>query len=118
MDGYKGLKVYEKSYELALEIYKIVKLLPQEETYGLSSQMRRASTSIPINIAEGYSRKANIKEYRQFVIIAKGSANEMQVLLDLCKDLGYIKEEYSNLYERYTEILKMLSGLIRTMDIT
>ena len=114
MEGYKGLKVYEKSYKLALNVYEITKLLPNEERYGLISQMKRASSSVPINIAEGYGRKQNVMDYRQFLIIAQGSANEMQVLLDFCKDLKYIStDKHQELYNGYTEILKMLHGLIK-----
>ena len=73
--SYKDMIVWQKSMELAIEIYRLVKLLPKEETYALSDQMRRAVVSIPSNIAEGQSR-GGTKEFVQFLNIAKGSNAE------------------------------------------
>ena len=113
VDGYRSLKVYEKSFDLVAEIYQYVKTLPKEETFGLSSQMRRAAYSVPLNIAEGYGRRPSLKEYRQFLLIARGSANEMVVLVDLCEALQYMPAQQAIDYrERYIEAAKMLSGII------
>ena len=115
--GYRGLKVYEKSYKLFLDIYELTKRLPKEEVYGITSQMRRAALSVPLNIAEGYGRKANSKAYRQFLYISRGSSNEMQVLIDVVKDLGYINlKEHDDLFNRYDEIIRMLMGLIEKIN--
>ena len=112
----KELEVYKKSYELALSICEYAKTMPKEERFELTSQIRRAATSIPINIAEGYGKKENQQEFKRYLMIAKGSSAEMQVLIDLCKDLGYMQENHHKVYsERYEEVSKMLSGLIKTI---
>ena len=74
--GYKQLIVWQKAMDLTVQIYRLVKLLPKEELYALSDQMRRAAVSIPSNIAEGQSRYSN-KEFIQFLNIAKGSNAEL-----------------------------------------
>lgn len=66
--NFTNLKIWEKSHKLTLEIYKTTKLLPKSETFGIISQIQRSSSSIPANIAEGYSRKSN-KEFIQFLYI-------------------------------------------------
>ena len=117
MDGYTGLNVYRKAFNLVVDVYSFVKTLPKEELFGLSSQMRRAATSVPLNIAEGYGRKANPKDYRQFLNMAKGSCNEMQVLIDLCVPLGYMrKEDHAVLYAGYDEVGRMLYGMISKLN--
>ncbi len=92
--GYKDLIVWKKSYALVLEIYKMTKLFPAEERYGLMQQMRRCSVSIPSNIAEGYGRQHN-KEYAQFLSIALGSLCELETQYFLSIDLGYIESDDS-----------------------
>ena len=112
--SYKDLHVYQKSYKCVLEVYKMTKSFPKEEMFGLASQLRRASYSIPLNIAEGYGRKSSGKEFKRFLQMALGSANEMQVTLDLCKDLGYVSEDvFSEIAPKYVEIIKMLHSLIQ-----
>ena len=111
---YKDLEVYKKSYEMCLLMYKYTRELPTEERYGLTSQIKRASTSIPLNIAEGYGKKSSINEFKRFLLMALGSCNEMNVLLDLCRDLGYLSYAKHKSYEsEYQSIGKMLSGLIK-----
>jgi four helix bundle protein len=83
--------VWQKSYKLVLEIYKITKEFPKSETYGLSQQMRKAAVSIPSNIAEGYGRKHKA-EYNQFLSIAYGSLLELETQFLLAKDLRYTSE--------------------------
>ena len=115
--GYRGLQVYEKSYKAALAVYAGTKRYPEEEKYGLTSQMRRAYTSIPLNIAEGYAKRSSQEEFKRFLLMAVGSANEMCVLLDFAKDLGYIPERsYAELSREYDEIGKMLSGFIKRIQ--
>ncbi len=87
--SFKDLIVWQKSYKLVLEIYKTTKNFPKFEDYGLSQQMRRASVSIPSNIAEGYGRKHNA-EYKQFLSIAYGSLLELETQFLLATDLKYI----------------------------
>ena len=111
---YRKLKVYEKSYKAGLGIYELTKSYPEEEKYGIVSQMRRASTSIPLNIAEGYAKKSSQEEFKRFLLMAIGSANEMSVLLDYSKDLGYISpQKYERAAKEYDEIGRMLSNLIK-----
>ena len=77
MDGYKDLKVYQKSYKLALRMYReVAKTLPAEERYGLTSQIKRAATSIPLNIAEGYAKIGGAKETVRFLQMARGHARK------------------------------------------
>lgn len=115
LNSYKDLIVYQKGYNLSLHVYRITKLFPKDEKYGLVSQMRRSSVSIPCNIAEGYSRK-NINEYIQFLYIAYGSCSELETLLSLSKDLKYIDNDgFSKLYEFQEEVSKLLNGLIKSL---
>ncbi len=116
MQSYKELLVYRKSYEQAIEMYKIVKSYPKEEQFGLISQIKRAVTSIPLNIAEGYGKYETGKELLRFLSMARGSSVEMEVLLNLGHDLGYIPEiEYREAIERQEEVGKMLTGLIKSI---
>lgn len=105
------LEVFKKSHKLTLNIYKITESFPQMEKFGLASQMRMASSSICANLLEG-SHRLNIKEFRQFVGIAKGSVDELKYHLLLAKDLGYLQEsEYSTLTAETEQISIMLNGL-------
>ena len=90
LKNYKELKVWQKSYELCLEIYRITAKFPKEERYGLTSQIRRAAVSVPSNIAEGYGRKTT-PEYIRFLYIAYGSNCELETQILLSGDLGYIE---------------------------
>ena len=109
---YKDFIVWQKSIDLSVEIYKLVKLLPKTETYGLSDQMRRAVVSIPSNIAEGKGRNS-AREFVNFLGIARGSQKELETQLYICVKIGYFTEEEVlkalNLCE---EIGKMLNSLI------
>ena len=110
---YKDLNVYKKSDTLVLDMYQITNKLPIEERFGLISQIKRASLSIPLNIAEGYGKRSSTMEFKRYLAMAKGSCNELQVLLDLCNDLEYIsQEEHKTISERYDEVGKMLYGML------
>ena len=89
MRTHKELLVWQKSMLLVEEVYRLVKMLPKEETYALSDQMRRAAISIPSNIAEGNARNSP-KEFQQFLYISLGSAAELETQLLICQRLGYI----------------------------
>ena len=108
---HKDLDVWKKSMELVEMIYTWTKEFPQEELYGLSSQMRRAAVSIPSNIAEGAARK-NPKEFVQFLYIALGSLAEVETQLLISQKLGYVKEEIA-FDEIILAIKHMLNGLIK-----
>ena len=112
----EGLKVFKKSHELTLDLYKLTGEFPPEEKFGLTSQIRRASASICANLIEG-SHRNNRKEYRQFAGISRGSAGELKYHLLLAKDLTYISEDnYQSCLGEVNEISRMLHGLVRSLD--
>lgn len=90
--SFRELVIWQRSIEFTEEIYKITRILPREETYGLISQLRRAAVSIPSNIAEGYSR-ASRNDYLNFLSMAMGSLAEVQTQLLICERIGYISNE-------------------------
>lgn len=91
LKSYKELIVWQKAYQLVLEIYKATLGFPRSEVFGLAQQMRRASVSIPSNIAEGYAREHKT-EYHRFLSIAYGSLSELETQYMLSVDLGYVKQ--------------------------
>src|SRR6266852_5297590 len=112
--SYKDLRIYQRSYDLALEIHKISGKFPMQERRELGNQLRRAATSVPINIAEGYGRKRSPEDFKRFLVIALGSNNEVSVILDLVRDLGYLQEEiHLKLARENTEIGKGINKLIQ-----
>ena len=115
MKNFRDLKVWGKAHKLTLDIYAGTKNFPKEELYGLTSQLRRAATSIPTNIAEGCGRGSD-RELAQFAQIAAGSTSEVEYLLQLSHELGYIGQEvYQELQNQTVEIRKMLASLIQTL---
>lgn len=115
MKSYKDLIVWQKAYALSLFIYKVTSEYPKEEIFGLVSQMRRASVSIISNIAEGNAR--GTKEYIQFLKIAFGSGAELEVQIELSKDLNLLKkEEYITITALHTEVMKMLNVIIKKLS--
>ena len=116
MQSYRELRVYQESYIQAMEIYRLTEKFPKTEQYGLTSQIRRAATSIPLNIAEGYGKLETGHEVLRFLSMARGSSAEMEVLLSFSKDLGYLSEnEYSEFIARQEQVGKMLTGLIKSI---
>lgn len=110
------LIVWQRAHELVLEVYRVSAIFPREEQYGLTSQMRRAAVSIPSNIVEGKARGSN-KDYKRFLLIARGSMEELKYQILLSKDLKYItEEEYDDLVKAGNEVGKLLSGLIKSLD--
>lgn len=106
------LKIWQKSHQLVLEIYKITRNFPRYELYGIVSQIRRAGVSVPANIVEGYSRKGR-KEFVQFLYQARASLDEVIYLLILSKDLKYIpNEEFKSLIRQASELMKMINSFI------
>ena len=111
--NFRDIQVWHKAHDLTLKVYKVTKSFPREETYGLTSQMRRASYSIPTNIAEGCGRDSNI-ELGRFFTIAMGSASELEYTLLLSRDLGYVKGKYyEDLNAAVTEIKRMLATYLK-----
>jgi four helix bundle protein len=92
MKDFRKLLVWEKAHILTLSVYKLTDSFPKEEIYGLTSQIRRASSSVPINIAEGCGRGSDA-DFARFLLIAFGSASETEYLLLLCFELGYLSGE-------------------------
>lgn len=98
--NYKNLKIWKLSYDLVLDCYKLTKKMPEEENSNLILQIRRAATSIPLNIAEGSSRQSK-KAFLQFISYAYGSAKELQVQFRLAHDLKYISsDEYLKISDK------------------
>jgi four helix bundle protein len=112
MSTYKDLIVWQKGMELSRVVYRLCMAFPREETFCLSSQMRRAVVSIPSNIAEGYGRDSD-NEKVHFMHISLGSAFELETQLMLSHDLKFVgDEEYTTALQLVTEVKKMLSSLI------
>jgi four helix bundle protein len=90
---FKDLEVYEESFQLAMEVFKLTKDYPKEEQYSLTSQMRNAARSVPANIAEGWSKRKHERVFKRQLLDAIGSANEMLVWLDMSLDCGYLNSD-------------------------
>ena len=114
MKTHKDLSVWRKSMDSVLLVYKSTSLFPKEELWGLTSQMRRASVSIPSNIAEGHGRNSD-KDLVRFLYISLGSASELETQLIISKELGFLSEEkFNELNGINTEVIKMIVALIRS----
>ncbi len=114
LKSYKELIVWQKAIKLVEEIYKLTNGFPKSETYALSSQMQRAATSVPSNIAEGYSRK-NLKEYIHFLHIAYGSATELETQIIIVKNL-YKNIDCKTAEALLEEVLKMLNKITSKLE--
>ncbi len=111
MRNFRTLEVWRKAHQLVLIVYKVTKKFPKEELYGLTSQMRRAGTSIPTNIAEGCAKYSQL-DFARYLNISLGSDQELEYLSFLSFELGYIKEtEYVDLDARIHEVKAMLISL-------
>jgi len=112
MKSYRDLIVWQKSMDVVTLIYKLVKQFPDDEKFGLISQIKRSSVSVPSNIAEGYGRNYT-KDYIRFLNIARGSLYEMQTQLQVALNLDFIVEEDLNeINSLSVEVEKMLNSLI------
>jgi four helix bundle protein len=111
--SYRDLDVYRRSMQATVGAHRLAKAFPDYERFALADQVRRASRSIPTNIAEGYGRRKSVKDFKHFLSIALGSSNEMIVHLEITRELGYAGlDECNPLIEDYTIICKMLYRLI------
>ena len=112
---FEDLEVFRRAYRLSLEVHRASLEFPRIEQFALADQIRRASKSICANIAEGFGKQRQSRtEFRRFLMMAIGSADEMQVWTLYCRDLGYIGCRYSRaLAGRVPEIARMLQGLSR-----
>lgn len=113
MRDFRNLLVWERSHRLALDLYRETQRFPKHEIFGLSSQIRRATSSIPTNLAEGCGRWGD-GDMGRFIQIAMGSASEVEYLLLLAKDLGYVEPAgYEILAAKLEEIRKMLTAFYK-----
>ena len=105
--------MFQRAYRVSLEIHRFSLTMPQMEQYALADQLRRASKSICANLAEGFGKQSQSKaEFKRFVVMSMGSADEMRVWLRYCLDLQYLDmQRWQQWREEYEEIAKMLQGL-------
>ncbi|MBS3130919.1 four helix bundle protein [Candidatus Woesearchaeota archaeon] len=113
---YKNMEIFKLGYGFCLEVYKILDNLPEKEKDNLTSQLRRAATSIPVNIAEG-SVKKSYREFLNFLNYSYGSCKEIDVLLMMCYDLGYInKKEYDKIFSKLDELMAKLFSFMKNIE--
>ena len=112
--GYRDLEVYQRAYKNSLNVHRISLTFPKIEQYELGSQIRRASKSIAMNIAEGFGKNGGTNEFKRYLGIALGSCEEVRVQLEYCKDLGYIDaKQYESYENEYVIIGKMIAKMIQ-----
>jgi four helix bundle protein len=113
---FEDLDVFRRAYALSLEVHRVSLGFPRIEQFALADQVRRASKSICANLAEGFGKQRQSRvEFHRFVMMAIGSADEMQVWTLYCRDLGYIDKDVAERWQgEYREIARMLQGLSRT----
>jgi four helix bundle protein len=115
MKDFRKLEVWDKAHKLALSAYRATEKFPREESYGLTSQIRRAAVSIPTNIAEGCGRGSD-SDFGRFLQIAMGSASELEYEVLLSRDLGYLSSEiHMELEKQVQSVKQMLAALLRTL---
>lgn len=115
--GYRDLKVYQMSYQIALDIHQVTKTFPKEERYSLTDQIRRSSRSVPANLAEAWKKRRYEKAFISKLIDCAGEAGETEVWIEFSKDFGYITDDqYNQFMQRYDEINRMLYGMIEKAD--
>lgn len=116
MNSYRDLIVWKKSMLLVTSIYKLTSKFPDEEKFGLTSQIRRSAVSIPSNIAEGYGRNYR-KDYSRFLQISRGSLYENQTQMEIAVNLLFLNEEdLKEVKELHLEVEKMLNSLIKKLE--
>ena len=113
---FEDIEVFKRAYRVSLEVHRISLKFPQIEQYGLADQIRRASKSICANLAEGFGKQSRSSaEFKRYIQIAVGSADEMRVWIRYCFDLGYIEQsQWQAWRDEYQEIAKMLQGLAKS----
>ena len=113
---FEDMEVFKRAYRVSLEVHRITLTLPQAEQYGLADQIRRASKSICANLAEGFGKQSySPTEFKRYIQISIGSADEMRVWIRYCLDLSYIDQDtWQRWRDEYQEIAKMLQGLSKS----
>lgn len=115
--GFRDLKVYQFSYQLALEVFEKTRSFPKEELYSLTNQIRRSSRSVLANVAEAWRKRKYVKSFISKLTDSIAEESETEVWLDFAKDLNYIKEtEYTCFIEKYDEVARMLSPMMENPD--
>lgn len=115
MKDFHNLKIWEKAHQLTLSIYRVTREFPKDELYSLTNQVRRASSSIGANIAEGCGKDSDA-DLKRYLLIAMGSSSELENYLLLAKDLEYLeKDTYEVLQKELTELRKMLNAFIQKL---
>lgn len=115
MRNFQELGIWIKSHALTLKIYSATKSFPKEELFGLVSQMRRSSSSIPSNIAEGCGRNSN-PDFKRYLTIATGSSSELEYQLILSRDLNYLPESvFKELQNELTQVRRMIYSFIKNI---
>ena len=114
--SYKDLLIWQKGIKIVLLVYQLVKSFPKEEIYALTSQLKRASVSIPSNIAEGYGRNSD-KSFSHFLDISRGSLFEIETQLIIAKELGFISDDflYQEILSQIEEESKMINSFSKTL---
>lgn len=115
IQSFRDLLIWQKSMDLSLAVYRETMGFPQEERYGLTSQVRRSAVSVPSNITEGYGRQSRT-DYNRFLEIGRGSLYELQTQLELARELDNLEaEEWERLEDSAAEIERMMSSLINKL---
>jgi four helix bundle protein len=115
---YRDLLVWQKGIVLVTDVYNATRGFPREETYGLTSQMRRCAVSIPSNIAEGHGRSTR-REYLRYLEVAAGSLRELQTQLVIARNLNFLPPDaYSQIEEQSLELDRMLASLQRKLRVS
>ncbi len=116
VQSYRDLIVWQKAMELSTTVYSLLKIFPQDETYGIIAQMKRAAVSIASNIAEGRKRGSR-KDYRQFLIVACGSCAELETQIELSRRLGFCTAQQCTVIDDLlTQVTKMLNAMIASLS--
>lgn len=115
--NFRDLEIWKLGKDIVLEVYRATGLFPKNEVYGLVAQMRRASVSIPSNVAEGFNRFHN-KEYRQLLYVALGSCAELETQVEIATDLGYLEIKLRDrLIEKLDHETRMIRNLIKKLSV-
>ncbi len=115
VQSYRDLIIWQKSVKIVTDIYELMKELPQEETFGLISQIKRSAISIPSNIAEGFGRE-HTKDFIRFLQISRGSLYELQTQFEICTNLSFLKPgDCEDLSMKFLEIEKMINSFIKKL---
>ena len=115
-ESYRNLIAWKKAKDLALDVYRCTRKFPKDETYGLTSQMRRAAVSVPSNIAEGKGRRSR-KDFAHFLYQARGSLLELETQLSIARDLEYLDAlAFNNTLGKAEEVGRILNGLVNHLQ--